>query len=213
MNTRVPPLSLADSGLSKNDFIFLKKLKTPERIQDYLNTLPFNFEKKGQTYFSPERVLRMNTAQCFEGALIAATCLWIQGERPLLLDLQSTKKDVDHVVALFNRDGFWGGISKTNHGVLRYREPIYKTVRELALSFFHEYFLPDGTKTLKAFSRPFDLIKWRTEWITAKDPLFDLVDALDESPHTDFLTLKQRKNLRKADHIERQMGEIIEWKS
>src|SRR5665647_1968779 len=113
----------------------LKKLKNPKQIQDYLNTLPFNFEKKGETYRSVCRTIESGTAHCFEGALVAAYVLKQLGYKPLLLDLRATDKDIDHVVAIFKQDGCWGAISKTNHAVLRYREPIYKSVRELAMSY------------------------------------------------------------------------------
>ena len=143
---------------------------------------------------------------------MAAAALWIQGHKPLLLDLKSVRPDFDHVVALFKINGFWGAISKTNHAVLRYREPVYKSVRELSMSYFHEYFLRDGRKTLRSFSKPFDLSKYGTEWITTKDNLAWLAHELDKSPHTQVLSPKQIKNLRKADKIEIKAGEITEYK-
>ncbi|MBX4189275.1 hypothetical protein KW785_01610 [Candidatus Parcubacteria bacterium] len=185
-------------------------LRSPADIQDFLNKLPFNFEKKGETYMSVERTLRAGTAHCFEGALVAAAEIQKLGQRPLLLDLKTSKKDIDHVVALFKRSGYWGAISKTNHGVLRYREPIYKTIRELALSYFHEYFLPDGTKTLVSYSRPFNLNKFGTEWLTGDKDLFHIIDALDESPHISIIPKGHK--LRKADRIEIKLGRIVEWK-
>src|SRR3989344_4797858 len=152
---RIKPLVLEHSGLGKFKWRTLKRLNTPEKIQDFINRLPFNFEKRGETYMSVARSLKTGRIHCFEGALIAAAALWIQGERPLLLDLKPDKSDIDHVVALFRRNGFWGAISKTNHAVLRYREPVYKSIRELAMSYFHEYFLNNGKKTLRSYSRPF----------------------------------------------------------
>ena len=104
---------------------------------------------------SPRRVLATRTAHCFEGALLAATVLWMQGEIPLLLDLATNAQDIDHVVALYKCNGYWGAISKTNHAVLRFRDPVYKTIRELALSYFHEYYLEaTGEKTLISYSLP-----------------------------------------------------------
>ncbi|MDB5194595.1 MAG: hypothetical protein JWN50_609, partial [Parcubacteria group bacterium] len=91
------PLRFEDSGLQKAEWQVLKKLNTPERIQDFLNTLPFNFEKHRETYMSVERTLKKGKAHCFEGALLAAAALWVHGEKPLLLDLNTNKKDVDHV--------------------------------------------------------------------------------------------------------------------
>ena len=212
MKTSIQKLTLLGSGLSKKDFAFLQSLKTPFKIQEFVDTLPFNFEKKGETYMSPKRVLETHTAHCFEGALLAALALWIQGERPLVLDLNTKKSEFDHVVTLFKRNGYWGAISKTNHAVLRYREPVYKTIRELVMSYFHEYFLTDGTKTLRCYSEPFDLSKHGTSWITEEKELFALVEMLDTSPHKDILTPKQISELRKAHRVERKAGEIVEWK-
>jgi len=193
-----------------------KKLKNPQAIQDFINLLPFNFERDGETCRSVEESLKANTAHCFEGALIAAAALQKLGHTPLLLDLKTTKDDFEHVVALFNVDGYWGAISKTNHAVLRYREPVYKTVRELVMSYFHEYFLPEGKnggkKTLRSFSKPFDLTKFGSEWINSKESLWHIDTALDRSPHIDILSVKQIKNLRNADRVEIEAGEITEWK-
>ena len=191
----------------------LSKLDTPQKIQNFLNKLQFNFEKKEETYMSPMLALEAGTAHCFEGALIAALALEMQGHKPLLLDLKTTKeKDIDHVVALFKLDGYWGAISKTNHAVLRYREPIYKTVRELAMSYFHEYFLNNGEKTLRSYSKPFDLSKIKFDWRRSEKNLFKLVETLDQSPHIQILNKKQIRNLRPADKIEIQAGKIVEYK-
>jgi len=206
--------SVAKSKFNKKEQRILSRLKTPQQIQGFINDLVFRFEKK-DTYNSPRAILKTRKAQCFDGALLAATILWTNGEKPLLLDLKVKEgtRDVDHVVALFKRGGFWGAISKTNHAVLRYREPIYKNIRELALSYFHEYFLPSGEKTLRSFSKPFDLSKYGTDWLTSEEDLYYIVEALDNSPHTQILSKKQIKNLRKADRIEIKAGEIVEYKS
>jgi hypothetical protein len=136
----------------------------------------------------------------------------MHGERPLILDLQSVPTDDDHVVALFRQRGRWGAISKTNHAVLRYREPIYRTTRELAASYFHEYFLDDGRKTLRSYSRPFDCARQRDgAWVAAEDDLRDLADALDTSPHIPLLDRRMIAGLRRADAIEIRAGKHVEW--
>ena len=112
-------------------------------------------------------------------------------------------------MALFKKGKRWGAISKTNHGVLRYREPIYASVRELALSYFHEYFLPNGRKTLISYSRPFNLNKYGTSWITSEEDLYEIGYDLDQSPH--FEIVPKGLKLRRADPIEVKMGEIVEW--
>ena len=203
-------LSFEKSGLNKSEWNKLKKLSTPAKIQDYLNSLPFNFEKRGETHHSVRETLKSGRAHCFEGALIVATALWIQGQQPLLLDLKTLRPDFHHVVALYRCGRYWGAISKTNHAVLRYREPVYRDVRELALSYFHEYFLYTGKKTLRSFSKPFDLSKYGVDWITTTGNLAELAHILDQSPHTNILSQGQIRNLRKADKIEIKAGEIME---
>jgi len=199
--------------LTSEELRILRKLNTPIKIQDFLDTLPINFEKRGETYMSPRRVLREKKAHCFEGALLAALALSLQGERPLLLDLTSYPHDDDHVVALYKKNGYWGAISKTNHAALRFRDPVYKSVRELALSYFHEYFMnSSGKKVLATYSDPFDLSKIKTNWKTAEEELFEVMHALDRSPHHTLVPKGNKKFIRPADRIERKAGKIVEWK-
>ncbi|MDP2641843.1 MAG: hypothetical protein Q8P21_00925 [bacterium] len=211
---KIRPLSFKQSGLTPEEWRRLKKLSSPQEIQDFLNATPFNFERGGETHSSVRYALKRGRVHCFEGALIAAAALWIKGQRPLLLDLKTVRPDFDHVVALFRKDKFWGAISKTNHAVLRYREPVYHSVRELAMSYFHEYFLLNGKKTLRQYSKPFDLSRFHLDmaWLTTKKNLADLAHKLDKSPHVNILSAKQIKNLRKADEIEIKASEIVEYK-
>jgi hypothetical protein len=149
-----------------------------------------------------------------EGALLAAAILEFHGHKPLLLDLRSTDDDLDHVVALFKQFGCFGAISKTNHVVLRYREPIYKSVRELAMSYFHEYFLDNGKKTLREYSTPFDVNRINNfYWRTTEKDLVKLPKYLDAAKHYKILSPAQIKNLRKADKIEIKAGKLKEWKT
>lgn len=199
------------------EFAILKKLSSPKKIQDFLDTLPINHEKNGETYMSVRRVLREKKAHCFEGALVAAYALYVHGRKPLLLDLSTTSSDIDHVVALYKENGYWGAISKTNHACLRFRDPVYKTVRELAVSYFHEYFLNDtGVKTLRAYSKPFDLRKYMNkkdmDWVNSEEDVTALVDALEDSPHFPLFPKENLKYLRNADKMERKAGQIVEWR-
>jgi hypothetical protein len=162
---------------------------------------------------SPRRVLKERTAHCFEGALFAAAVLAYYGQKPLLLDLKTGLNDEDHVVTLFTLNGRWGAIAKTNHATLRYRDAIYKNVRELALSYFHEYILPDGRKSLRSFSKPFDLSRYKPErWVTADEELYWLVEALDDSPHVAIASAKQLRTLKKATRFEISTMASVEWK-
>lgn len=190
-----------------------ERLDSPAKIQDFLDSLPFNLEKNGETYMSPRRALRAGTMHCFEGGLIAAAALLYHGQKPLLLDLDTTHNDQDHVVALFRGGRHWGAISKTNHAVLRYRDAIYATVRELAMSYFHEYFLKDGRKSMRGFSAPFDLSKYPLEsWLTAEEDLIWLADALTDSRHFPIAPKENIKALRKATHFEINTHSDAEWR-
>ncbi|HEY4507014.1 MAG TPA: hypothetical protein VJH71_02555 [Candidatus Paceibacterota bacterium] len=200
------------SLLTKQELIVFKKLNTPRKIQDFLDKISINFEPGGDTCLSPRRVLIEQRAHCIEGAMLAATALWAHGHRPLLLDLRAADRDYDHVLALFQRKDLWGAISKTNHAVLRYREPVYKNIRELAMSFFHEYFDDYGRKNLRYYSRPFDLSKLGVGWIVAKDNLWHIAEALDDSPHFPVLNRATLSALRRADKVEIEAGKIVEWK-
>ena len=198
--------------LSKGEERILRRLDTPVRIQDFLDRLPVNYEKNGDTHMSPRRVLRERKAHCIEGALVAAAALWLHGRPPLLLDLKTRFLDDEHVVTLFRENGYWGAISKTNHAVLRYRDPVYRSVRELALSYFHEYFRDrDGVKTLVSYSRPFDLRRLGEGWITAEEDLWGLDDLLNATPHHPLVPSDNRSLLRRATPFERRALNLREW--
>ncbi len=199
-------------GFSSKEVAILQKLSTPQRIQDFLDTLPFNFEKKGDTHMSPRRVLREKKAHCFEGALLAAATLWLQGREPLILHLAAAKEDDDHIVTLYKENGYFGAISKTNHSVLRFRDPIYASVRELALSYFHEYFLnKTGKKTLLGFSKAINLKGFGGGWVIAQEELLEMDYSIMALPHSPFIPRLNKKFVRAADHMERKVGQYIEW--
>lgn len=203
-------------GYSKEEVVLFRRLSTPVKIQDYLNSLPFNFEKNGQTCLSPREVIKNKTAHCAEGAIFASAVLEFYGYKPLIMDLRSTIKpyDYDHVLAVYKKDGYLGAISKTNHAVLRYREPVYKSIRELVMSYFHEYFLDNGKKTLREYSDLLNLNKFnKLKWRTTEEQLFEIPAYLDDIKHHKILTPKQTKNLRLADKVEIEAGKIREYKN
>lgn len=191
----------------------LKNLKTPEKIQDFLNTLEYRVVGNNETCSSPRKVLHERKAQCIEGAMFAAAALRFHGHPPLIVDLEAHHSDLDHVIAVYKIKGHWGALSKTNHGVLRYREPIYRSIRELVISYFHEYFLQDTrVKTLRNFSRPVNLSRFdKQRWETNEEDIWFVVDHLLQIPHTPLLSKSQIARLRKADEIEARMGELVEW--
>lgn len=193
----------------------IKKLDTPGKIQDFLDKIPFNFEKGKETYWPPRKMLRNKKAHCFEGAVFAAFCLERHGFRNFLVDLKvsNLRHDSDHTLCVFRLNGFWGAISKTNHSVLRWRDPIYKNIRELVMSYYHEYFLNDGEKNLKSYSKPFDIWKkFGKKWAERENDLDEIAEALDKSPHTDFVPAKNRKFVRRAGKTEIRGAAVAEWK-
>ncbi len=190
----------------------LKKINTPQKIQDYLDSIPFNYEKNGETCMSPFMVLREEKAHCIEGAMLAASAMALQGQKPLLMSLKVRKGDYDHVVALFKYNGFWGAISKTNHSVLRYRDPVYGTIRELALSYFHEYFLTDtGEKTLIGYSNPINLNRFGKKWKTSTEDLWNIARTIYDIKHIPIIPKGNEKYIRNATKTEMKGASIKEW--
>ena len=206
----MPPPKALNDLLTPAERRLFARLGTPQKIQDYLDRLPPNFEPDGDTVMSPRRMMKARVAHCAEGALFAAAVLMFHRKDVWLVDLRARPTDHDHVVAVFKENGRFGAISKTNHSILRWRDPIYKTVRELAVSYAHEYCLPSGQKSLLAFSRPFSLKRYApARWVTADDELHWLMDALDTSPHEDVAPkrLKQRRSAK----IEIEAQGLTEW--
>jgi|HubBroStandDraft_6_1064221.scaffolds.fasta_scaffold224846_2 hypothetical protein len=198
--------------LSAGERNVFARLSSPRKIQDFVDSLPINLEETGESIFSPRRVLRENRAHCMEGAVFAAACFAYHDQPALLLDFQASPIDDDHVVALFRRDRLWGAISKTNHAVLRWRDPVYRTVRELAMSYFHEYLVPTGQKTLRTVSRPFDLRRYApARWVTAEEDLLWLQEELDDSPHVRLVPPKVIPLLRNASPLEQRALKLVDW--
>ncbi len=199
-------------GLTAKELAVLKKLNTPQQIQDFVSAIPQNFEENGDSCMSVREVLRTRRAHCIEGALVAALALWIHGQRPLLMDISANDQDDDHVVALFQSNGYWGAISKGNHTCVRYRDPVYRSLRELAMSYFHEYYNTQGIKTLRTYSRPFDL-STRTPhaWVTGADS-WKIAEDLCEIKHWNLIPDSQEKFLRPLDKFEKTLLSITQYR-
>ena len=176
-----------------------RRLTTPARIQEFLDALAYNKERTGETCRSPRRVLRDRTAHCMEGALFGAAALRMLGHPPLLLDLEAERDD-DHVLAIFRERGHWGALAKSNYSGLRFREPVYRTLRELAMSYFEHYYNPKGEKTLRNYSRPVNLKRFdKTGWMTAEEDVWAIPEYLLTIAHTPLLTPRLIKNLGLLD--------------
>jgi hypothetical protein len=177
----------------------LRSLKTPEKIQRFLDAIAYNKEDRGPTCRSPRRVLRDRTAYCLEGAIFAAAALRVHDFPPLLLDLEAVRDD-DHVLAIFRQHGHWGAIAKSNYSGLRFREPVYRTLRELAMSYFEFCYNPDGEKTLRTYSRPVNLARFdKIAWMTTEQDLWAISDHLFSIPHRPLLSAAQARRLRRMD--------------
>jgi hypothetical protein len=206
----MPPPKALNELLTPGERRLFARLDTPGKIQDFLDRMPVNFEPDGDTIMSPRRMLRARVAHCAEGALFAAAVMMFHRRPVWLVDLRARPTDHDHVIAVFKEHGRFGAISKTNHSILRWRDPIYKSVRELAVSYAHEYCLPSGAKSLIAFSRPFSLARYAPKrWVTAEDDLHWLMEALDDSPHEDVAPKRIRQ--RRSTKVEIAAQNMIEW--
>lgn len=167
-------------GLSAENLRTLRALKTPARIQQFIDALDYQY---ADTAWSPARVLRERKGHCLEGAILAAAALRIQGHPPLLMDLEAVHDD-DHVVALYRQRGLWGGVAKSNFAGLRFRAPVYRTLRELALSYFDHYYNLRGQRTLRAYSRPVNLKRLDSQhWITSEEDVWFIPEALIAARH------------------------------
>ena len=198
-------------GLSHEEASALARLKTPEKIQDYICSLKINKELKGDTCLSVREVLRHQHAHCIEGAFVAAAALWMNGQPPLLMDMKA-KGDDDHVITLFLHRGYWGAISKSNHVWLRWRDPVYRSLRELAMSYFHEYTSKANRISLRSYSRPFDLRRQDPAlWVTNKESCWDVAWDLDQSRHYPLITPAQARILQPHDRMEILAGKLLEY--
>jgi hypothetical protein len=201
-----------DLGLTPAEFQTLRRLSTPAKVQAFLNAVPINHEPDGETVLSVREVLRQRRAHCIEGAMLAACALWVNGEPPVVMHLDCDTSDYPHVITLFKRHGHWGAISKTNGAPLRYRDPIYRTLRELALSYFHEYSNKRGHKTLRSYSTPFDLRRVDpAEWITNPKSCWVTHDRLADLRHFALLSKHQERLLTRRDAFEVKASRIVEY--
>ena len=178
-----------------------RRLTTAARIQRFLDDLVYNKEPHGPTCRSPRRVLRDRTAHCMEGALFAAAALRQLGYPPLLFDLEADPdKDDDHVLAVFKLRGCWGAIGKSNYAGLRFREPVYRDLRELAISYIEHFYNLRGEKTLRAYARPMHLGRFdRIDWMTAEEDVWPIPERLCEIPHRQIMTKAQIRGLSHMD--------------
>jgi hypothetical protein len=183
-------------GLSAGDLRTLRALKTPARIQKFVDAIEYQY---ADTAGSPARVLRERKGHCLEGALIAAAALRVNGHPPLVMDLEAVRDD-DHVVALYRERGLWGGIAKSNFAGLRFRAPIYRTLRELALSYFEHYYNLRGERTLRSYSMPVNLARLDSQhWMTDEEDVWCVPELLIAARHYTLFPDKVARALPRLD--------------
>jgi hypothetical protein len=186
-------------GLTRGETAVLRRLSSPEKVQRYLDDLTYNVEPDGDTVRSPRRVMRDRTAHCAEGAFLAAAAFRLHGRPPLLVDLEADNDD-DHVLAVYRDRGLWGSVATSKFSGLRFRAPVYRTIRELVMSYFEDYFNWDGDRSLRAYSRPLSLTRFdRIGWMTAEEDLWSVVEWLAEAHHTALIRPATARRLPRVD--------------
>ena len=183
-------------GLTPENLRTLRSLNTPAKIQKFIDDIPYQY---ADTAWSPQRVLRERNGHCLEGALLAAAALRVNGHPPLLMDLEAVHDD-DHALAVFRQNGLWGSIAKSNFAGLRLRAPVYRTLRELALSYFDHYYNLRGQRTLRAYSLPVNLCRLDNQhWMTSEEDVWCVADLLIAARHYPLFPHKIASTLPRMD--------------
>ena len=193
----------SDGSFTSAELRNLRSLRTPAGIQRFLDDLPYHL---ADTAWSPRRVLRDGTAHCFEGAIFAAAALRANGYPPLIFDFEA-ERDTDHVLAIYRDRGHWGALAKSNYSGCRYREPVYRTLRELAMSYFDVYFNLRGERSLRTYSRPVNLKRFDAlHWMTTDKPIWFIANYLFDIHHYRLLTPAMASRLIRLDKRSFQAG-------
>ena len=201
---------MPDFGFTARELRTLRSLRTPAGIQKFIDGLEYHL---AGTAWSPRLVLRERTCHCLEGAIFAAAALRVIGFPPLLIDFEAVN-DTDHVVAVFQIDGHWGALAQSNYSGCRYREPVYRSLRELAMSYFEDYFNLRCERTMRTYSKPVNLARFDSRhWMTTEKPIWFIPEYLVDIPHIKLLTPRMIKRLSRVD--ERSKGAALyghRWK-
>ncbi|MGD0892895.1 MAG: hypothetical protein ABR923_15305 [Terracidiphilus sp.] len=183
-------------GLTPESLRTLRALKTPKLIQQFIDGLTYQY---ADTARSPQRTLRERKGHCLEGALVAAAALRLLGHPPLLMDLEAVHDD-DHVLAIYRENGLWGSLAKSNFAGLRSRKPVYRTLRELAMSYFEHYYNLRGEHTLRAYSMPVNLARLDGKnWMTAEEDVWCVTELLIAARHFPVAPDKVARALPRLD--------------
>jgi len=186
-----------ENAATKSERRIFDQLATPARLQAFLDRLTYSSDP---IYRSPLRVLRERKGHCFDGAVFAAAVLQRIGYPPLILELLPNGRDDDHLLAVYRKDGCWGALAQSNFTGLRYREPIYRSLRELVMSYFEQFYNIDREKTLRGYTEPINLRAYDSrEWMTRDATMRQIAGGLDRAPHRKVLTRKMVRGLVLVD--------------
>jgi hypothetical protein len=190
--------------LNREERAMMRGLKSPPKIQAFLDSIPYSTD---DFYRCPLRVLRDRRAHCFDGAIFGAAALSRIGYPPVIVDMYSNGRDDEHLLAVYKVDGHWGAVAKSNFVGLRYREPVYRSLRELVMSYFEQYYNTQGEKTLRAYTRPLNLNGFsRLSWMTSDEALDRIAERTDEIQRFGLLTKKMAAILSPVDERSYQAG-------
>ena len=193
-----------EQSLSRTEHKTISRLTTPSKIQNFLDETDYSIE---ETNRCPLQVLRDRMANCFDGAVFAAAMLSRLGYPPLILDLLPNGRDDDHVVAVYKRDKHWGAVAKSNFAGLRFREPVYRTVRELVMSYFEQYYNVEREKTLRAYTRPLNLQVFdKYQWMARNETMERIEQRLSKMLPVRLLTRRMITVLSLVDERSCQSG-------
>lgn len=192
------PQRLPRFGLTAHEWREFRRCRNPVGVQTLLNSLSYH---DADTCWSPRRVLRERTAHCMEGAMLGAAAMRVLGYPPLVLDLEG-EQDSDHVIVVYRHAGSWGAVSKSHFNGLRDRPPIFRNLRELALSYFEDYYNMRGQRTLRTYSRPVNLARFdRQDWMTSEKAVWCVPYHLLKIPHIRLLSEAQTRMLHRLDKL------------
>lgn len=197
-------LRIFEQALTRTEQREWAQLITPRKIQDFLDGIPYTNELG---YRCPLRVLSERMAHCFDGALFGAAAMRRLGHRPLIVNMLANDQDDDHMLALYRRDGYWGAIAKSNFAGLRFREPVYRTLHELVMSYFEQFYNVGRKKTLRSYTVPLNLRAFdKLNWMTNDGPLERIGERLDEIRKVHLLTRRMIARLSLVDERSYQAG-------
>ncbi|MGD0037848.1 MAG: hypothetical protein ABSC53_11225 [Bacteroidota bacterium] len=184
-------------NLTKKELQIFAKLKVPFKIQEFLDSIPYSDEER---YRCPRSVLLDRKAHCYDGAVFAAAALRMIGYPPLLVDMLPNGRDDDHVLAVFRQNNRWGAVAKSNFSGLRFREPVYRGLHELIMSYFESYYNIAGEKTLVGYTAPINLSRFdKLDWLVNDKAMDAIAKGMDDNRKYKVLTPAIARQLSAID--------------